>query len=283
MAKNHYLAQCYLKGFSTPEDPRAIWQYRKSTGELRKRGIHKVACRPDYYAIWLRSEKMDNSAELFFSKFESQWPSIRRLLDDYVRSANTKSDVGGLPTRGQKTVLLQFMLIHAIRTPELIESMREYVNTNHPHPDMLTERATQNIIIGAMKGSHDDVVHAWVSHNVAKAIRILVPPAGSRRYFFTTDKPVIYEGDIREQSTEVFFPANRRMVIGFHRVQEDAHVRVRILPVDDVDRANHDLVDNARDEIYAREPLYLERLLNDMGYAVERRDAGHRPELPVSP
>ena len=53
--------------------------------------------------------------------------------------------------------------------------------------------------------------------------------------------------------------------------------------VDDVDRANHDLVDNARDEIYAREPLYLERLLNDMGYGVERRDAGHRSEMPVSP
>jgi len=226
---------------------------------------------------------MDNSVERFFGSLETQWPAIRRVLDDFVRSTDTKSDVR-LPTREQKTALLQFMLIHAIRAPALIESMREYVDTNHPHAAMLTDRAMQNIIIGALRGSHDDVVPAWVSHNVDKAIRILVPAAGSKRWFFTTDKPVIYEGDIRDQSTEVFFPASQRMVIGFHRVQEDALVRVlRLNNMDDVDRANHDLIDNASDEIYAKEPFYLESLIKDMDYPVERREAGHPPNLPGSP
>jgi len=158
MAKNHYLAKCYLSGFSTPGNPEAIWQYRKSTCVLRKRGIHKVACLPNYYALWLRGDKIDDSVERFFGGLETQWPFIRRVLDDLVRRTNTKADVR-LPTREQKAVLLQFMLIHAIRTRGLIESMQEYVYAKHPLAEQLNKREAQNIIIRDLPSQPHQLVH----------------------------------------------------------------------------------------------------------------------------
>ena len=275
MPRSHYLAQCYLRGFATREDHAAIWQYEKSTGILCKRGIRNVAYKNNYYSRKLRSGNFDHRLESFFSRFESRWPSIRQALGDHVRSGITSSDVQ-LLTREQITVLLQFILIHRMRMPKQIEWMREYVTTNHPLAEMLTERVNQNIIIDALQGSLDDVVAAWVAHNVRKAMVILFAPAGSKRCFFTTDNPVTYEGDIREESTVLVFPASRRMVIGFWPVQDDgALVRVIVVRNDvDLDRANHDIIANAWNGIYATEPFYLERLLKDLGCPVERRVAG---------
>ena len=40
----HFLARSYLREFADRERKDAIWQYRKSTNEIRLKGIHKVAC-----------------------------------------------------------------------------------------------------------------------------------------------------------------------------------------------------------------------------------------------
>ena len=78
MAKHHYLACCYLKGFAPHEYPDAIWQYQKSTGVLRMRGIGNVANRPNYYSRVSASGDVDDYAERFFGLIESEWPGLKK-------------------------------------------------------------------------------------------------------------------------------------------------------------------------------------------------------------
>ena len=275
MAKHHYLAQCYLKGFATPRDRKAIWQYQRSTCILRKRGINNVAYRRNYYYRHLEGGALDGSAERFFGLFESQWPSLRLLLDHYVESAITNRSVVRSPSAIQRTALLQFMFIHFIRTPEQLDWFREHVRSNHPQGGDLTELEVQDIVIPALASAHDDLVDKWVASNGEKSILIIATPAGSRRHFFTTDKPVIIPDDIRKESTPIYFPASRRMVIGFEKA-ERGEVRVLILrDTDNVDKANTDLIMNAPDEIYAKEPLYLKEILEKSGFRVELRESAN--------
>ena len=63
------------------------------------------------------------------------------------------------------------------------------------------------------------------------------------------------------------------MVIGFEKAKK-GDVRVLILrDRDDVDRTNTDLIMNAPDEIYAREPVYLKEILEKSGFRVELRES----------
>ena len=65
------------------------------------------------------------------------------------------------------------------------------------------------------------------------------------------------------------------MAIGFEKV-ERGEVRVLILrDTDDVDKANTDLIMNAPDEIYAKEPVYLKEMLEKSGFRVELRESAN--------
>ena len=65
------------------------------------------------------------------------------------------------------------------------------------------------------------------------------------------------------------------MVIGFEKV-ERGEVRVLILrDTDDVDKANTDLIMNAPDEIYAKEPVNLKETLKKSGFRVELRESAN--------
>ena len=65
------------------------------------------------------------------------------------------------------------------------------------------------------------------------------------------------------------------MVIGFEKVKR-GEVRVLLLrDRDDVDRANTDLIMNAPDEIYAKEPFYLKEILEKSGFRVELRESAN--------
>ena len=276
MARSHYLAQCYLKGFATRDDQSAaVWQYRKSTSELRKRGVRNVAHRPDYYSREFGGE-VDDSVEMFFSKIESRWPSIRQVLNRFVYSANVKGkgDVT-LPKIYEKELiwLLHFMFINTLRRPSSVEPVRTHMADTLP--DVVPSRL-KNMVLESMEGFHDRWISAFLENNIKKTLCVYVSPAGSRRNFVTTDNPVVYYGgeDGFDKSAKLLFPSSRSVLIGFAPMNDSDPVRMKILhDAEHMDQANMVIIGNAADEIYASEPCYLERLLKGKGYSVNRRVA----------
>ena len=279
MAKRHYLAKCYLNGFATRDQSPAVWQYRKSTSELRKRGVRNVARRPDYYSREFGG-RVDDSIEGFFSKIESRWPSVRQFLDRFVYSKGVLSTGGDdaiLPelTPKMRVDLLSFMFIHTLRIPSSVESVRTHIADTLPD-EVVPSRKLNNVLLNSMEGFRDRWMRTFLGNNFDKTLCVYVSPAGSQRNFFTTDNPVIYvDADGFDKSAKLFFPFSRRVLIEFAPMNNSDPVRMKILhDSEHMDQANVRIIKNAADEIYAREPFYLERLLKEMGYSVNRRVAG---------
>ena len=277
MAKRHYLAQCYLRGFATREDVSAIWQYEKSTGILRQRGIINVAQRPDFYDRILPNGRRDDQAEKYFGKLETRWPALMSKLDDYRTSIHTKSlSPRKIMTEEDLTTLLHFMLIHSIRAPSKIDWIRDYVRTKHPRADTLTDEQIQYLVIGGMIGTHDDVLNDWIQHMRRKSMNLIICPAGADMNFVTTDDPLYIGGDIRESSTLVVFPVNRRIVVAFGRPGAPSARLERSR--EEIDKTNIGIVTTATNEIYATESLYTKELLQRAELDVEiRTPSGRKP------
>ena len=276
MPKQHYLSRCYLEGFATREDDRAIWQYKKSTGILRKKGIRNIAQRTDYYTRILTDGSRDDQAEVHFSRLESMWPSLVRILNDVAQAVYSKSlSLKQRMTSDDWNVLLRFMFMHAIRVPAKMDFIRAYVMTKHPHRDDLTDDEVQNYVVGGLIGTHDDVIDDWIGHLWKKGMGIFLLPAGSGKLgFFTSDDPLVIGGDIRQDSTRIVFPVHRKMLLMFEHASDhpgDARA-ILIREKERIDETNVDIVANAKGEIYAPDPTYLHEILKNMGFEVELRE-----------
>lgn len=275
MAKRHYLAKCYLNGFATRDQSPAVWQYLKSTSELRKRGVKNVAHRPDYYARDV-GDKVDESIEYFFAKIETRWLSVRKHLDSFVYSESIGRGDLILPelTPKDRVDLLSFMFIHTLRVPNAVERARTLVAETLP--DGISRRELNNIVLTSMEGFRDRWMRTFLRNNFDKTLCVYVSPAGSRRNFVTTDNPVIYyDGeDGFDESVKLLFPVSKRVLIGFAPMNDSDPVRTKILhDAEHADQVNMIIINNSSDEIYASEPSYLERLLKGRGCSVNRRVA----------
>ena len=277
MAKQHYLAQCYLRrGFATREDQSpAVWQYRKSSSELRKRGVRNVAHRPGYYSREFGGQ-VDDSIETFFGRIETHWPSVYDLIDRFAYSATIGRDGVILPqlTPEKKIALLSFMFIHTLRGPPTVERVRNRMADTLPNE--VTPSDLNNMLLTSMEGFLDREMPTFLRNNFEKTLCVYVLPAGSQRNFVTTDKPVTYytDADGPDKPVKLLFPISRRVVIVFAPMNNSDPVRMRVLHrTEDMDQLNRIIIRNAADEIYAREPLNMERLLHGMGYSVNRHNA----------
>ena len=275
MAKNHYLSRCYLEGFATPEDAKAIWQYKKSTGILRKKGIGNIAQRTDYYARTLTDGSRDERAEKYFSKLETHWPSLVRILNDAAQAIYSKSLLlSKRMTSDDLNDLLRFMFMHSIRVPAKMDFLRAYVMTKHPRRDQLTADEVQNYVVGGLIGTHDDVIEDWLRLVKEKGMGIIMLPAGSSGLgFFTSDDPLFIGGDIRNDSTRIVFPVSRKMILMFERpFEHPGEARALLIREKElIDESNIDIVGNATDEVYAREATYIHEILKKMGLEVQLR------------
>ena len=304
MAKHHYLADCYLKGFAKREDHPAIpskqvfviWQYKKSTEELRKSETSKVARRGSYYSLFMRDGKANDRIERFFGKIETQWPSIRKALDNQVYGIHTNQVIRPL-THEQIIGLLDFMFLHRIRSTAVIDSTHEWVveyikecaeNNRLPQGFSLPNEIRQNTVMSGFVDAYNKDRSAWMLFNAKKRISVCALPARSGTSFLATDTPVIYDGNI--SSAQVVFPASRRIYIAFHQVHgadrrqvqtvDSLHRDVDVGVISDIDKIeylNRNIIINAKDEIYTGNPVYLERLLKDMDFPVRcrRNDDNH--------
>ena len=274
MAKRHYLAQCYLKGFATRDQSPAVWQYLKSTSELRKRGVKNVAQRPDYYSREVGG-RVDEYIECFFGRIETRWLSVRKILDRFVYSESIGADdliLSELAPK-ERVDLLSFMFIHTLRVPNAVERVRTLVADTLP--EGVSRRELNNMVLASMEGFRDRWMRTFLGNNFDKTLCVYVSPAGSQRNFFTTDNPVTYvDADGFDKSAKLFFPFSRKALIEFAPMNNSDPVRTKMLrDAEHMDQANMIIINNSEDEIYASEPSYLERLLEGKGYSVNRRVA----------
>ena len=276
--KCHYLAQCYLNAFATKgDDPPAIWQYKKSTSELRKRGVKKIAQRTDYY-VRTRGDERDESIEAFFSKVESRWKEARRMLSRFAESASMPhGNDAPVPTIDELIFLLHFMFIHPLRAPNSMERVRADLTDDLPAG--MSHEAVNNIMLESMIGFHDRHASAFVKSHIGKPLCVYVAPAGARSTVLTSDNPVLMyrtsdDGvahDLFDEAGSVVFPASRRVAVGFKPLDDSTPVHTKMLGnADELDQLNGLAIKHAVDEVYAYEPDYLERLLTDMGRTVKR-------------
>ena len=275
MAKRHYLAKCYLNGFATRDQSPAVWQYLKTTSELRKHGVENVAHRRDYYSREVGGI-VDESIEMFFGGIETRWPFVRRSLDGFVCSESMGGDDLILPeiTPKKRVDLLNFVFIQTLRAPNAVERVRTLVADTLP--EGVSRRELNNIVLTSMERFRDRWMRTFLGNSFDKTLCVYVPPAGSRRNFFTTDNPVIYYdgADGFDKSAKLFFPVSKRVLIGLAPMNNSDPVRTKMLHyAEHVDQANLIIINNSTDEIYATESSYLERLLKGKGCAVNRRVA----------
>lgn len=274
MARNkrqHYLGQSYLRGFADRQRKDAIWQFRKSTNEIRLRGIHKVAQIPYYYSTEDQSGNRDHSIERWFATIESWWPSLIEKINS--NSSRYPSGTRRMRISDQDRVrILQFMLIHLLRVPRYMEWMRRYVQEYHPRRSNLTERETRNLRVMGLEHTHDFMVKQWIGFLDARELTTEAVPAGSRISLFTCDNPVIISNPdgadgIAYDTTHVLFPVSRRLFIRWAgpRTMQDA-IMVKVHHDRElVDGLNRHLIMTATDEVYSSNPHHVNNVLSDMG------------------
>lgn len=273
MARNkrqHYLGQSYLKGFADRQRKDAIWQFRKTTNEIRLRGIHKVAQIPYYYSTEDQSGNRDHSIERWFATVESWWPSLIEKINS--NSRRYPSGTKRMRISDQDRVrILQFMLIHLLRVPRYMEWMRRYVQEYHPRRSNLTEREIRNLRVMGLEHTHDSMVKQWVGFLDPRELTIEAVPAGSRVSLFTCDNPVIVSNPdgadgIAYDTTHVLFPVSRRLFIRWAgpRTMQDA-IMVKVHHEREfIDGFNRHLIEAATDEVYSSNPHHLHDVLSDM-------------------
>ncbi len=144
-------------------------------------------------------------------------------------------------------------------------------------PNGVAPSELKNKVLTSMEGFRDREMLTFLWKNFDKTLCVYVLPSGSQRNFVTTDKPVIYYTDAEspDKPEKLLFPVSRRVVIVFAPMSNSDPVRMKVLhKTGDMDQINKIIIRNAADEIYATEPLNMERLLKGMGYSVNRRVAG---------
>lgn len=272
MPKQHYLAQCYLKGFAARhyDNDNEIWQYRKSNRILKLRGIGNVAKRSNYYSREFASGKRDDSVDDFFGALETLWPSLRDRLESLLRVV-TREPIQPISPEN-RTHILQFILAQDMRVPDRMAFMRNYTVTKHPRRDALTEREVRNYTVEGLRSTYNHVLRDWLRCVGSKPLVIVAPPAGSGVAVVTSDNPVSTTGDIRDNDTCVLFPVSRRIFVQFGGTLalSESQAQVNIArDTSNVDKLNYNVIKAATDEVYAPEPCYLKGLLKQLGLGVE--------------
>ena len=271
--RSHFLAQSYLKGFADRQREDAIWQYVKSTNEIRLKGIRNVAHRPYYYSHEDSSGTLDHTLEEWFARVESSWPSLRNALESNLRAVNLK-EVPRRISPQARHLILQYMLIQYLRVPAQMEWMKAYVDDNHPGSRQLTDGDKHRLRVGGLEDAHNHSIELWVSILAARDISVEAPPAGSGVGVFTCDNPVIRlnpdgPDGIVYDTTYVLFPVSRRSFVGFAgddvgTMRDEVTIKFHRDP-EVISSFNQLVVEQATEEVYASNPHQLLDLLREMG------------------
>ena len=269
----HYLAQSYLRGFADRKRKDAIWQYRKSTDVIRLKGISNVAKRRYLYSTQDQSGRFDHFTEHVLGQVEAQFPTIVKKAMASIRARNLNNQPTGF-TDQDRTLLFQYIFLQCLRIPDVMGWFRAYVTEHHPRRTELDDREVHNLMVEALRYTHDDNISNAIQSLRTKGISIECPPAGSRASVFTCDKPVLMHdpdgsAGLARATTVVLFPLSRRVFLrlaGRRPASRDHSHELRVHH----DRAiindfNRSVIQNATEEVYASDPLALRQLLCDMG------------------
>ena len=283
--RSHYLAQSYLKGFAYRGRRDAIWQYRKSTNEIRLKGIRNVAYRPYYYSED-SCGTLDHTLEEWFAGVESSWPSLRSAVESNLQAVNLKETPRRINSELRHRIL-QYVLIQYLRVPAQMEWMKAYVGDNHPRSGELTDSEKQRLRVKGLGHTHDYMLDRWVLLLASRDLSIEAAPAGSGVTVFTCDNPVIRRNrqgpdGIIYDTTHVLFPVSRRSLICFGgdhvgTMHDGVMIKVHHDP-EVITCFNHLVVEKATEEVYASNPHQLRDQLREMGCNVRLRCPSGRPD-----
>ena len=269
--RQHYLSQSYLRGFADRGREAAIWQYCKSTNQIRLKGIHKIAQRRNFYSIENQSGHYDHTLERWFGTIESWWPSVFRKIGSNLEAVNVRAKPVRI-TEDDRVKLLQYMLIHFLRVPKNMDLMGQYVEEHVPRNSDITARGARNVRVYGLENTYDSVVEQWVELLKSRELTIEATVAGSGVTLFTCDNPVIIHNPqgpdgITYDTTHVLFPVSRRSFVRWAgaRLMRDA-IMVKVHHKREViDDFNRHVVEKSSDEVYTANPHQLSCLMRGFG------------------
>ena len=215
--RNHYIPECYLKGFSDNEN--IVWIYNKKNSKSYPKSVSDIFYKKDFYLIdenLIPEEGKDMinyksiEYDFFAEQIENQYADFLRRVKNVTEDLK-KQDLSCIrmmiPEDWVEHISLQ-LLIQYIRTPEARKQSLELLNTVRPCFDILansssfSEKEKEKYKSDSQKSYGDAIDHFMVLFNKEKVIepfcsilrnKIWSIYFSSNAEFFTSDSPIILE------------------------------------------------------------------------------------------
>lgn len=214
--RNHYIPECYLKGFS--ENGKIVWIYNKKISKSYPKSVDDIFYEKDFYLIdesLIPEEGRDMinyksiEYDFFAEQIESQYADflghVRSVTDDLKKQ--DLSCISLIPECWVEQISLQ-LLIQYIRTPEARRQTLELLTTSRFCFDILadspwlSEKEKEYYKLESQKSYGDVIDHFMVLFNKEKVIDPICTVLRNKIWsiyfspnadFFTSDSPVILE------------------------------------------------------------------------------------------
>ena len=185
--RNHYIPECYLKGFS--ENEKIVWIYNKKISKSYPKSVDDIFYEKDFYLIdesLIPEEGRDMinyksiEYDFFAEQIESQYADflghVRSVTDDLKKQ--DLSCISLIPECWVEQISLQ-LLIQYIRTPEARRQTLELLTTSRFCFDILadspwlSEKEKEYYKLESQKSYGDVIDHFMVLFNKEKEAEVL--------------------------------------------------------------------------------------------------------------
>ncbi len=274
----HYVQKAYLEGFSAKHLPdkwqntKAIWVLRKDTGRIRLQSIKKTAVRKYYYSFLDKKGAMNPLIEKWFNPVEKEFPKLRQHIRDHISEINLTGEASNLDRR-YRPLLAEYIYIHMIRVPKLLDQIKKKSITFHrrldeekvlPYEENATQLTALRVLIRVGQSPEMNIVNDLIqrSLNIEFFPRTKVALA-------TSDSPVILYDETRSpglayQTTHVIFPLDSSIILWL--VESGDQIRmVKHRQIEKSAEFNHLIGLMADNEVYCNNPDTLQEIGKRIG------------------
>ena len=224
--RNHYIPECYLKGFSDNE--KMVWIYNKKISKSYPKSVNDIFVEKDFYLIdesFIPEEGRGMISyksieyDFFAKQIESQYADFLKHVKFFTEDLK-KQDLSYtriIPEDWVERISLQ-LLIQYIRTPEARRKALELLNTSRfcldifANSPFLSEKEKEDYKLESQKTYGDVIDHFMVLFNKERVVDPICSILQNKIWsiyfspnadFFTSDSPVILERE--GQNKEVGF------------------------------------------------------------------------------
>lgn len=286
--KQHTAPNCYLKAWVDPETPPNqtpyVHLFDLHGGSPRRKNPAKILRMPDLYTIFREGER-DLRIEEFFSKVESDFVRVRRLIEAQQ-----------LGTGGDAADLCAFVGVMIARPPHRIDFMKEQwasiakkmreirVNIDPAIPPIRSLSSGPSTNLAQVQEHADNPMGTWFPDTVATYIEAVSSRFGCdvlvnetvEHSFLTSDSPaVIYHPPVSDPrfrliprglgspGCEITLPVSPRFALLFRHKAPGIHALIHA-DWECVFEVNHRTITGARETIISDKPdIYFVRTITD--------------------